>query len=143
MSRTSLGTVIKPGRCSLRFVRPPTRKPRQTDAGPRLSFICIITAGIGFNRQSVKSKITAADSSLFEEPPGLRPFSNYTMSTVIDFDEKKFWIVLFSIVARREAARESGIGRNRRARPWLRVIRNPTQDSDSDAPDRMPYQCRT
>jgi hypothetical protein len=29
------------------------------------------------------------------------------MSTVLDFDEKKFWIALFSIMARREAARES------------------------------------
>ncbi|HET9375674.1 MAG TPA: hypothetical protein VFO40_11925 [Chthoniobacterales bacterium] len=64
------------------------------------------------------------------------------MSTVLDFDEKKFWIVLFSIVARREAARQSGIEGNRRACPWPRVIRNPTQDSDSDAPDRRPYQSR-
>jgi hypothetical protein len=29
------------------------------------------------------------------------------MGTVLDFDEKKFWIALFSIMARREAARES------------------------------------
>jgi hypothetical protein len=79
-------------------------------------------------------EITAADSSLSDET---LPFSDYTMSTVLDFDEKKFWIVLFSIVARREAARESRIGGNwRAARPWLRVIRNPAQDSDSAAPDR-------
>ena len=29
------------------------------------------------------------------------------MRTVLDFDEKKFWIALFSIMARREAAPES------------------------------------
>jgi hypothetical protein len=58
------------------------------------------------------------------------------MSTVLDFDEKKFWIVLFSIVARREAARENGIEGNRRSGPWLRVIRNPARDSNNDGPDR-------
>ena len=31
-----------------------------------------------------------------------------TMTTLLEFNEKKFWITLFSIVARREAARETG-----------------------------------
>ena len=31
------------------------------------------------------------------------------MINVLEFDEKKFWIVLFSIVARREATREDAI----------------------------------
>jgi hypothetical protein len=34
------------------------------------------------------------------------------MSTLLEFDEKKFLIALFSIVARREAARESTIRKN-------------------------------
>jgi hypothetical protein len=33
------------------------------------------------------------------------------MTSTLNFDEKKFWIVLFSIVARREAMREPGIER--------------------------------
>jgi hypothetical protein len=33
------------------------------------------------------------------------------MTTVLEFNEKKFWITLFSIMARREAARESSPGR--------------------------------
>jgi hypothetical protein len=67
------------------------------------------------------------------------------MSTVLDFDEKKFWIALFSIVARREAARESGIVGNLRARPpWLRVVRNnssrllPAKLADNTSPARAP-----
>jgi hypothetical protein len=31
------------------------------------------------------------------------------MTSTLNFDEKKFWIVLFSIVARREAVREQVI----------------------------------
>jgi hypothetical protein len=31
------------------------------------------------------------------------------MINAIEFDEKRFWIVLFSIMARREAAREDAI----------------------------------
>lgn len=31
------------------------------------------------------------------------------MTSTLNFDEKKFWIVLFSIVARREAVREKVI----------------------------------
>jgi hypothetical protein len=31
------------------------------------------------------------------------------MTTLLDFNEKRFWITLFSIMARREAARESMI----------------------------------
>jgi hypothetical protein len=33
------------------------------------------------------------------------------MTSTLNFDEKKFWIVLFSVVARREAAREQVIER--------------------------------
>jgi hypothetical protein len=33
------------------------------------------------------------------------------MTSTLNFDEKKFWIVLFSIVARREAMREQVIER--------------------------------
>ena len=33
------------------------------------------------------------------------------MTCTLNFDEKKFWIVLFSIVARREAVREPAIER--------------------------------
>jgi hypothetical protein len=33
------------------------------------------------------------------------------MTSTLNFDEKKFWIVLFSIVARREAVREPAIER--------------------------------
>jgi hypothetical protein len=33
------------------------------------------------------------------------------MTSTLNFDEKKFWIVLFSIVARREALREQVIER--------------------------------
>jgi len=33
------------------------------------------------------------------------------MTSTLNFDEKKFWIVLFSIVARREAVREQVIER--------------------------------
>jgi hypothetical protein len=33
------------------------------------------------------------------------------MTSTLNFDEKKFWIVLFSIVARREAMREPAIER--------------------------------
>jgi len=33
------------------------------------------------------------------------------MTSTLKFDEKKFWIVLFSIVARREAVREQVIER--------------------------------
>jgi hypothetical protein len=35
------------------------------------------------------------------------------MTSTLNFDEKKFWIVLFSIVARREAVREKVIERAR------------------------------
>ena len=33
------------------------------------------------------------------------------MSTVLEFDEKKFWIALFSIMAEREAANANAIDR--------------------------------
>jgi hypothetical protein len=52
-------------------------------------------------------ELTSVGSSLFERPPGAPQSPDRPMSTVLDFDEKKFWIALFSIVARREAARES------------------------------------
>jgi hypothetical protein len=34
------------------------------------------------------------------------------MTSTLEFDEKKFWIVLFSIVARRETEREIAIDRS-------------------------------
>ena len=63
------------------------------------------------------------------------------MSTVIDFDEKKFWTALFSIAARREAVRESGVvGNLCTRRPWRRVVRNNSSPL-TDLIDREP-PCR-
>jgi hypothetical protein len=62
------------------------------------------------------------------------------MSMVLDFDEKKFWIALFSIVARREAARESRVGG---LRAWATSATGEealTQDSDSAPPNLIPFQ---
>jgi hypothetical protein len=42
-------------------------------------------------------------------PGGKAPY--WPMTSTLNFDEKKFWIVLFSIVARREAMREQVIER--------------------------------
>jgi hypothetical protein len=75
------------------------------------------------------------------------------MTSTLNFDEKKFWIVLFSIVARREAVREQVIeradelqkqqeGRILRARWPAARQENPMLDSDSDSRSRTLFRSR-
>jgi hypothetical protein len=75
------------------------------------------------------------------------------MTSTLNFDEKKFWIVLFSIVARREAVREQVIervdelqkqqeGRTLKARCPGTKQENPMLDSDSDSRSRTLFRSR-
>jgi hypothetical protein len=51
-----------------------------------------------------------------------------TMTTLLEFDEKRFWIALFSIMARREAAHESMIREHLASK------------SQTELKDRHPYE---